>query len=168
MAVGTAATVTLARKFLLEASESFRDATDRSNAQILPSLAKDPVDIAWVSFAPALGEEALFRCALVPAIAPDWRGVCIAGSVFGLLHLSGGRNWTFATWASFVGCVYGAAMLLTEDGMVPVVAHALANAASAWMWIKKHEDIVNDYHEAKEDRLDQMEKLNGTSDTTDD
>jgi hypothetical protein len=43
-------------------------------------------------------QELLFRGALLPLIAPDWRGVAISGIVFGTLHLSGGRNSAFALW----------------------------------------------------------------------
>lgn len=144
VAVGTAASVTAARSLLLRHNRSFRDATDRSNAQVLPSVAQNPWEVAFVCVAPAAGEEMLFRNALVPAIAWDWRGVAIAGAVFGALHLTGGRNATFAAWAAVVGCAYGAALLATGDGNVPIVAHAIANAASAWMWIKDHpEDVQN-------------------------
>uniref|UniRef100_A0A7S3UFA3 CAAX prenyl protease 2/Lysostaphin resistance protein A-like domain-containing protein n=1 Tax=Picocystis salinarum TaxID=88271 RepID=A0A7S3UFA3_9CHLO len=146
VAVGAAASVTAARSVLLQKNRAFRDATDRSNAQVLPPVAQNPCEVAFVCLAPAAGEEMLFRNALVPAIAWDWRGVVIAGSVFGALHLTGGRNFTFAAWAAAVGCAYGAALLVTGDGNVPIVAHAIANAASAYMWIQEHPEDVRNYH----------------------
>lgn len=50
-----------------------------------------PADLLVVSLLPGLSEELLFRGGLIPAIAPDWRGVLIAGLTFGALHTSGGR-----------------------------------------------------------------------------
>lgn len=149
VAVGAAASVTAARRVLLQKNQAFRDATDRSNAQVLPPVAQNPWEVAFVCLAPAAGEEMLFRNALVPAIAWNWRGVVVAGSVFGVLHLTGGRNLTFAGWAAAVGCAYGAALLVTGDGNVPIVAHAIANAASAYMWIQEHPEDVRDYRREK-------------------
>ena len=64
------------------------------------------------------------------------RGVLIAGVGFGILHNSGGRNWSFAGWASVVGIVYGFAFVQTDDIFVPMAAHSLANLASASLWLK--------------------------------
>ncbi len=63
------------------------------------------------------------------------RGVVIAGVGFGILHNSGGRNWSFAGWASVVGIVYGFAFIQTHDILVPMAAHSLANLASASLWL---------------------------------
>ena len=57
-----------------------------------------------------------------------------AGIAFGVLHNSGGRNWSFAAWASAVGVLYGAAFIATQDLLVPIIAHATANVASAALW----------------------------------
>lgn len=43
-------------------------------------------------------QELLFRGALLPLVGVDWRGVAASGLVFGILHISGGRNVAFATW----------------------------------------------------------------------
>ena len=64
------------------------------------------------------------------------RGALIAGVGFGLLHNSGGRNWAFAGWASLVGIAYGAAFLATQDILVPMGAHSLANWASGALWLR--------------------------------
>lgn len=61
-----------------------------------------------------------------------------AGVAFGVLHNSGGRNWSFAAWASAVGVLYGAAFIATQDLLVPVTAHATANVASAVIWQQNH------------------------------
>lgn len=62
------------------------------------------------------------------------RGVLIAGLAFGVLHNSGGRNPAFAAWASAVGCAYGALFVATGSLSCPVLAHTLANVASAALW----------------------------------
>lgn len=43
-------------------------------------------------------QELLFRGALLPLVGVDWRGAAASGLVFGILHISGGRNVAFATW----------------------------------------------------------------------
>lgn len=60
----------------------------------------------------------------------------IAGLGFGVLHRSGGRNWSFAGWASVVGIIYGCAFILTQDIYVPMGAHSLANLLSALYWLQ--------------------------------
>ncbi len=74
------------------------------------------------------------RGALIPATWPDWRGLLLSSALFGALHNSGGRNWSFAAWAAAVGGLYGAAYLYTHNIWVPAGAHALANCGSALLW----------------------------------
>ena len=64
------------------------------------------------------------------------RGAVLSAAVFGALHNSGGRNWTFAAWAGTVGLLYGVAFISTKDLLVPIGAHCLANYASAAVWLK--------------------------------
>ena len=68
------------------------------------------------------------------------RGAVIAAVVFGLLHNNGGRNWAFAAWASAVGLVYGLCFLETKELWVPVGAHAMANYASATLWLQQQQN----------------------------
>jgi len=135
VALGVAAAVTAARVAALGASDSYRAATERSLTQVLGPLGW--LDLAWVSFLPALSEEILFRGALVPAVSPDWRGVGVSAVVFGALHVTGNRNGTSAAFAGVAGAAYGAAMLATHNVAVPVVAHFAANLASAALWKSK-------------------------------
>ncbi|KAG2427041.1 hypothetical protein HYH02_014686 [Chlamydomonas schloesseri] len=132
VAAGAAAAVTAARQALLGVWSDLREATDRSNAQILTTL--NPFDIILVALASGIPEELLFRGALIPATFPDWRGAAIAAVIFGALHTGGGRNPAFAVWAAGVGGLYGAAFLVTGNIWVPAVAHVGANAASAFIW----------------------------------
>ena len=139
IAAAVAAGVTTARIALLVAWPQFKDATDTSNNQVLTPLS-GPLDVGIVSVLHAIAEELLFRGALVPAIYPDWRGVAIAGAVFGALHVNGGRNAAFGAWAGAVGCAYGAAFLATGNLLVPVLAHGVANVASATVWLQSNEN----------------------------
>lgn len=54
--------------------------------------------------------------------------------VTGALHIPGGRNPAFGVWASIVGCMYAVLAVYTKDLSTPIVAHTLANLASAAYW----------------------------------
>lgn len=123
---------TALRATVLAAWPAYREASNRSNAQVLAPLA--PADILYVSILPGLAEELLFRGALLPAVAPDWRGAAVAGLVFGALHSGGGRNAAFAAFASLLGCLYGGLLLATGSLWVPAIAHSAANVTSAALW----------------------------------
>jgi membrane protease YdiL (CAAX protease family) len=131
--LGAAGAVTAGRLALLAAWPAFAASSERSNQQVLGPLGLG--DAALVALLSGVSEELLFRGGLVPAIAPDVRGVLVAGAVFGALHVNGGRGLAYAAWASLVGCVYGAALLATGSVWVPAGAHALANFTSAALWI---------------------------------
>eukprot|EP00747_Dinoflagellata_sp_TGD_P217989 gnl/TRDRNA2_/TRDRNA2_90303_c0_seq1.p1 gnl/TRDRNA2_/TRDRNA2_90303_c0~~gnl/TRDRNA2_/TRDRNA2_90303_c0_seq1.p1 ORF type:complete len:402 (-),score=69.69 gnl/TRDRNA2_/TRDRNA2_90303_c0_seq1:156-1361(-) len=136
IALATAGAVTGARVALLGAWDDFAEATNRSLTQVLTPL-DGPADLLQVSVLPAVGEELLFRGALIPALGGGWTGVAGAGAVFGALHVGGGRNSAFAAWAGAVGVLYGATGVLTGDVLVPVAAHAVSNYASAFLWKQK-------------------------------
>jgi len=108
-------------------------------SQVLPSLSFS--DLLTVSFIPGISEELLFRGGLIPSSFPDWKGVLIAGVVFGALHNSGGRNLAFALWAAAVGCLYGFAFLYTQDIYVPMAAHSIANLFAAMYWLSNYEEL---------------------------
>ncbi|GIL45466.1 hypothetical protein Vafri_2701 [Volvox africanus] len=132
---GAAAVVTGARLGLMALWTDLREATERSNQQVLSPLTT--LDILVVAAASGIPEELLFRGALLPATFPDWRGVLLSGALFGVLHNSGGRNPAFAVWAAAVGALYGGAFLITGNIWVPALAHVSANAASAFIWKAK-------------------------------
>lgn len=135
--LATAGAVTAARFALLAAWPAFRESTDVSNRQVL-SLLSGPGDVLLVSLLPAVAEELLFRGALLPSIYPDWRGAAIAGAVFGVLHVNGGRNAAFGAWAGVVGVAYGLAFVETGNLLVPVAAHGIANIASSYWWLSQN------------------------------
>lgn len=137
IALAAAAAATALRATTLAAWPAYREASDRSNTQVLSPLTT--ADVLYVSVLPGLAEELLFRGALLPAVAPDWRGALVAGLVFGALHSSGGRNAAFAAFASVLGCLYGGLMLATGSLWVPAIAHSAANVASAALWKAQHQ-----------------------------
>lgn len=137
-ALATAAAVTATRTALLQVWPEFAAATDKSNKQVLTPL--QPADLAVVAFLPGIAEESLFRGALIPGLFPDWRGALLSGVIFGALHNNGGRNVAFSVWASAVGALYGALFLYTEDVTSPILAHSLANLASAVLWLQLRKD----------------------------
>ena len=143
VACACAAAVTAARRAVLRVSPDFAAATDRSNAQVLTPLrrgASAAGDLVTVSFLPAVAEETLFRGALIPALGGGPVAVVASGCVFGALHVGGGRNAAFAAWAALVGCLYGAAAVGTGDVAVAMLAHGLANYASAATWLEENDD----------------------------
>ncbi|CAD7696029.1 unnamed protein product [Ostreobium quekettii] len=140
VAVGAAGLVTGARVALLRVWSDFAVATNRSNKQVLSPLGT--WEVLLVSCLPGISEELLFRGSLIPALTADWRGALASGVAFGVLHNSGGRNWSFAAWASAVGFLYGMAFLATQDIYVPIAAHSLANLLSAVLWMEQNERNV--------------------------
>jgi membrane protease YdiL (CAAX protease family) len=135
--LGAAGAVTAARLLLLQHWEDFAEATDRSNKQVLSPLGWP--DVLLVALLTGVSEEFLFRGGLVPLTWPDYRGVLLSGVVFGVLHISGGRNAAFAAWATAVGWLYGGVFLASGGNVwVPAGAHVLANFASAAVWKSKH------------------------------
>jgi membrane protease YdiL (CAAX protease family) len=79
--------------------------------------------VPLVAIASAVGEESLFRGALVPAI-----GVVASSVVFGAMHQLRGRSriawWIFAT---LVGLAFATLFRLTGSLVGPLLAHALVN-----------------------------------------
>ena len=47
-----------------------------------------------------------------------------------------------AAWASVVGCAYGACAVATGNVAVAMAAHAMANYASAALWLKENPDAA--------------------------
>lgn len=128
----TASIVSAARLNIVARDAEFANSTLKSNALVLTNLA--PLDYLVVACLPAIAEEFVFRHALIPAIAPDFRGVAISAVVFGALHLDPQRRTVFAVWATIIGAIYGALYLSTGSIWAPAVAHAAGNLLSAIFW----------------------------------
>lgn len=85
-----------------------------------------PSAILPVALASSVGEEMLFRGALVP-----WIGVVASSLLFGALHQLRGRSrLSWAGFAMVVGLLFGALFRATGSLLGPIVAHALINAAN--------------------------------------
>jgi hypothetical protein len=78
----------------------------------------------WAALASGVGEEILFRGALVPAL-----GVIVSSAIFGLLHQTRGRARTsWMLFAAVMGLAFALLFRLTGSLLGPIVAHVAINA----------------------------------------
>ena len=91
-------------------------------------------DIIWLGLLPGLSEELLFRGVMLPALGLNAEGVVISSLCFGVLHLSNPKQWPYVAWASVVGALLGASVLVTGNLLVPIVAHIATNLISSGLW----------------------------------
>jgi uncharacterized protein len=81
--------------------------------------------IVLLSFMAGLGEEALFRGVIQTALAerlPGWTAVGLGALLFGAAHW---LTLSYAVLASLIGVYLGVVFLLTQNLLVPIVAHGL-------------------------------------------
>jgi membrane protease YdiL (CAAX protease family) len=82
--------------------------------------------IVPIALASSVGEEVLFRGALVP-----WVGVIVSSILFGALHQMRGRSrLSWIAFAIVVGMLFGGLFRATGSLLGPIVAHALINGAN--------------------------------------
>ncbi len=91
-------------------------------------------DLVWIALLPALSEELLFRGVMLPYFGLDPAGVLITAAIFGALHWGGLGQWPYALVASGIGICFGGVAVLTQNLLVPLVAHAVINLLSALIW----------------------------------
>lgn len=98
------------------------------------SLAGAPRDrgsLVGLTLAAALGEELLFRGALLPALSATYGApVAAIGSsiAFGMLHAPWSRRMLpWSVMAAAMGMVFAGLYLATGEVLAPVVAHAVVN-----------------------------------------
>lgn len=132
LVVGSVLLVSSTRFLLLKIWPDFAKSSETANQQVLTSL--EPLDYLTVAFLPGISEELLFRGALLPLFGINWTSILAVAALFGILHLGGGRNYSFAIWATFVGLVYGYATILTSSAAVPMASHALNNLVGGIIW----------------------------------
>ncbi|CAN5915662.1 hypothetical protein BH11MYX2_BH11MYX2_39740 [soil metagenome] len=80
-------------------------------------------EILILALASSIGEEALFRGALMP-----WLGIWIQAAVFALLHIGPGKRfvpWTAMAFA--MGIVFGLLAQVTHNLCAPIAAHFMIN-----------------------------------------
>jgi membrane protease YdiL (CAAX protease family) len=100
-------------------------------------------DLIWLGLLPGLSEELLFRGVMIPALGYNHIAVLLSSICFGVLHLSGSKQWAYVIWATFVGLLLGYSALLTGNLLVPIVAHIITNLISSIVWKIKHSSIQN-------------------------
>ncbi|XP_073021357.1 uncharacterized protein [Primulina eburnea] len=132
LVVGSVLLVSSSRFLLLKIWPDFAKSSETANQQVLTSL--EPLDYLAVAFLPGISEELLFRGALLPLFGTNWTSILAVATLFGILHLGGGRNYSFAVWATFVGLVYGYATILTSSAVVPMASHSLNNLIGGIIW----------------------------------
>lgn len=91
-------------------------------------------DSLWIGLLPGMSEELLFRGVMLPAIGLNFTGLLFSSLCFGILHMSGPRQWPYALWATAIGFVLGGSALLTGNLLVPIVAHVVTNFTSSLCW----------------------------------
>jgi membrane protease YdiL (CAAX protease family) len=95
-------------------------------------------DYIWLGLLPGLSEELLFRGVMLPALGANTLSVLVSSLLFGILHLSGNKQWPYAIWATAIGLALGFSAIATGNLLVPIVAHALTNFLSGCLWKWNH------------------------------
>ncbi len=98
-------------------------------------------DLIWVGLLPGLSEELLFRGVMIPALGYDWFALIVSSVFFGVLHLNDRESWHYVVWAIFIGFVLGYSAYVTNNLLVPIVAHILTNLFSSLYWKLKSQPV---------------------------
>ncbi|MEO0687441.1 MAG: CPBP family intramembrane glutamic endopeptidase, partial [Cyanobacteria bacterium J06649_11] len=91
-------------------------------------------DLIWLGLLPGLSEELLFRGVMLPAFGFNHFAVLVSSVCFGVLHLSGSGQWAYVVWASIVGVMLGYSAFLSDNLLIPIVAHIVTNLVSSYFW----------------------------------
>ncbi len=116
--------------------EKYRHSVDTYLEFVLKPLTL--VDAIWLGLLPGLSEEFLFRGIMLPGLGLGWFALVVSSMIFGVLHISGIQQWSYALWATFIGFVLGYSAIATGNLLVPVVAHIITNLASSLIWKLRH------------------------------
>jgi membrane protease YdiL (CAAX protease family) len=130
LALGLA--ITLASSVIYTLWPAYRRSADYYLELVLKPLVLP--DLIWLCLLPGLSEELLFRGVMLPTFGLDALGVLLSSLCFGVLHLSSLKQWPYVVWASVVGAILGASALLTNNLLVPIVAHVVTNLVSGAVW----------------------------------
>ena len=91
-------------------------------------------DVIWLGLLPGLSEEFLFRGVMLPGWGLGWFALLASSCLFGILHISGAQQWSYAVWATVIGFVLGLSAIVTGNLFVPVFAHIITNLTSSFIW----------------------------------
>lgn len=91
-------------------------------------------DVVWLGLLPGLSEEFLFRGIMLPGLGLGWLALGCSSLIFGILHINGSQQWSYAVWATIIGFVLGLSAIATGNLFVPVIAHIITNLTSSLIW----------------------------------
>jgi len=111
---------------------AYRKSADFYLAFVLAPLVLS--DSLWIGLLPGMSEELLFRGVILPAIGLNATGLIVSSLCFGILHVSGPKQWPYGIWATVVGGLLGTSALMTGNLLVPIVAHITTNFISSLGW----------------------------------
>jgi hypothetical protein len=132
LGVGIAVGITAASSLVYRLWPAYRQSADYYLELVLKPLLLP--DIIWLGLLPGMSEELLFRGVMLPAVGLNATGLIASSVLFGVLHLSGRKQWPYVVWASAVGLLLGFSALATGNLLVPIVAHVVTNLLSSYLW----------------------------------
>lgn len=130
--LGLGVTITLASSVVYAFWTAYRQSADYYLDLVLKPLVLP--DLIWLGLLPGLSEELLFRGVMLPTFGLDTEGVIFSSLCFGVLHLSSFRQWPYVVWATTIGLVLGTSAVMTNNLLVPIVAHVATNLISSCLW----------------------------------
>jgi membrane protease YdiL (CAAX protease family) len=132
LGIGLGVGITLASSAVYAVWAAYRYSADYYLEMVLKPLVFP--DLIWLGLLPGLSEELLFRGVMLPAFGADLTAIVFSSLCFGVLHLSSLRQWPYVIWATLVGAALAISALLTQNLLVPMVAHVVTNFVSGCLW----------------------------------
>jgi len=130
--VGLGLGITTASAVIYRLWNAYRISADFYLQLVLKPLALP--DLVWLGLLPGLSEELLFRGVMLPALGLNWIALAISSLCFGVLHFSGSQHWSYVIWATVIGLTLGMSALLSNNLLVPILAHITTNLISSYIW----------------------------------
>ncbi|ELR97712.1 CPBP family intramembrane glutamic endopeptidase [Gloeocapsa sp. PCC 73106] len=130
--LGLALLIILSSSLIYRLWPAYRHSADSYLELVLKPLTWS--DLIWLGLLPGLSEELLFRGVMLSALGLNLGALIISSCIFGILHMSGSQQWPYAIWATIVGLMLGYAALITNNLLVPIIAHIVTNICSSLLW----------------------------------
>ncbi|MBG0742128.1 CPBP family intramembrane metalloprotease [Cylindrospermopsis raciborskii LB2897] len=130
--LGLGLSITIFSGLVYRLSSEYRKSADYYLRMVLKPLVLP--DLIWLGLLPGLSEELLFRGVMLPALGADHLAVIISSLCFGVLHLTGAKQWPYAVWATIIGIVLSYGALWSGNLLVPIVAHTSTNCLGSYLW----------------------------------
>ncbi len=138
--VGIGLGVALLSSLIYEIWEDYRMAAQEYLEMVLKPL--KPIDLIWLGLLPGMSEEMLFRGVALPALGMDVTALTITSVVFGALHMTNTKHFSYTVWAIAVGMMLGAITIYTGNLLSAIAAHILTNSLSGLIWKYKQSKIA--------------------------